>query len=280
MSTVGQLRIGAAHGTPEWHDQRRGMVTASVVGRLITVGHLSAIDYDCPACDAPAENPCRSKVKRNGETAVPIKTLHPERTAVADALADESPLVLTVADNDYSRALAATLVAERITGYTDPTYMNADMWRGIDDEPRAIADYADHYAPVTASGFMMRDIQGFEIGYSPDGLVGDDGLIECKSRRQKKQLQTVLSDTVPAENMAQLQAGLLVSGREWIDYVSYCGGMPLYVKRVLPDEQWFEVITEAVTLFEQTADEMVAAYTQATNGLPVSERAIELEIVI
>jgi hypothetical protein len=40
---------------------------------------------------------------------------------------------------------------------------------------------------------------------------------------------------VPAENMAQLQAGLLVSGREWIDYISYCGGMPLWVKRVEPD---------------------------------------------
>jgi hypothetical protein len=82
---------------------------------------------------------------------------------------------------------------------------------------------------------MVRDDWGFSLGYSPDGLVGDDGLIEVKCRRQKKHLQTILADEVPPENMAQLQCGLLVSGREWIDYVSYCGGMPMYVKRVYPD---------------------------------------------
>jgi hypothetical protein len=48
--------------------------------------------------------------------------------------------------------------------------------------------------------------------------------------------------------MAQLQCGLLVSGRKWIDYVSYCGGMPLYVKRVEPDERWFDAIVEAVSV--------------------------------
>jgi hypothetical protein len=115
---------------------------------------------------------------------------------------------------------------------------------------------------------MVRDDWGFRIGYSPDGLVGDDGLIEVKSRRQKKQLQTIVSDEVPPENMAQLQCGLLVSGRAWIDYVSYCGGMPLYVKRVLPDPRWFEAIVAAVSAFEDTAADMVAAYHEATKGLP------------
>jgi YqaJ-like viral recombinase domain len=208
----------------EWLALRRGMVTASAVGQLIT-----------------------------GATLKPAK-------------------------NDYSRALTAALVAERITGYTDPTYINADMWRGIDDEPRAIGHYSHHYAPVTACGFMVEDKWGFELGYSPDGLVGDDGLVEVKSRRQKKQLQTVLSGEVPGENMAQMQAGLLVSGREWCDYVSYCGGMPLYVKRVLPDPRWFDAISAAVEVFEQTAAEMVAAYAVATTGLPLTERVVELEM--
>ena len=63
---------------------------------------------------------------------------------------------------------------------------------------------------------MVRTEPGWKLGYSPDGLVGDDGLIEVKSRRAKKQLQTILSGQVPAENMPQLQAGLLVSGRSWI----------------------------------------------------------------
>jgi hypothetical protein len=213
-------------GTEEWHDQRRGLVTASVVGKLIT-----------------------------------SKTIKP-------------------ANNDDSRGLTALLVAERITGYTDPTYMSDDMLRGVEDEPRAVEKYSEHFAPVTLSGFMVRDDWGFRIGYSPDGLIGTDGLVEVKSRRQKKHLQTILCDEVPPENMAQLQCGLLVSGRKWIDYVSYCGGMPLYVKRVEPDERWFEAIVAAVSAFEDAAADMVAAYRAATEGLPPTERVIDLEMVI
>jgi hypothetical protein len=215
-------------GSTEWHDQRRGMVTASAVGQLITT-----------------------------------KTMKP-------------------ADNDYSRGLIATLTAERISGYTDPTYMNADMWRGVDDEPRARELYSMHRAPAVEAGFMVRDDWGFEIGYSPDGLVGDDGLIEIKSRRQKKHLQTILADEVPSENMAQLQCGLLVSGREWIDYVSYCSGMHLWVKRVTPDPRWQTAIVDAVSLFEKTVAVWTAEYRLAVHdlNLPTTERVVEMEMKI
>lgn len=213
-------------GSDEWHDQRRGMVTASVVGQLITT-----------------------------------KTL-------------------AVANNDVSRSLTALLVAERITGWTDPTYVSDDMLRGIEDEPRAVEKYAEHYAPVTTTGFMVRDDWGFSIGYSPDGLVGDDGLIEVKSRRQKKHLTTVLDDAVPPENMAQLQCGLLVSGREWIDYISYSGGMPLWRKRVTPDERWFDAIVAAVAAFEDAAARMTSDYLGAVVGLPMTERTVYEEMVI
>jgi hypothetical protein len=212
-------------GTEEWMDQRRGIVTASVVGRLLT------------ATGKPA-------------------------------------------NNDTSRTLTAQLVAERITGWTDPTFVSDDMLRGHDDEPRAVEVYAEHYAPVTTTGFMVRDDWGFRIGYSPDGLVSDDGLIEVKSRRAKKQLQTILEDEVPAENMAQLQCGLLVSGRAWCDYVSYCGGMPMYVKRVLPDRDWFDSIETAVTAFEDVADAMVSVYEIAVQGRPTTERTVELEMIL
>lgn len=212
-------------GTDEWHDQRRGIVTASVVGRLLT---------------------------STGK----------------------------VASNDTSRTLVAQLVAERITGWTDPVYVSDDMLRGHDDEPRAVDVYAEHFAPVMATGFMVRDDWGFRIGYSPDGLVGDDGLVEVKSRRAKKQLQTILDDAVPAENMAQLQCGLLVSGREWCDYVSYCGGMPLFVKRVYPDPEWFDAIVAAVTSFELAASLMTEQYEAATAGLPTTERIVEMEMVL
>jgi hypothetical protein len=213
-------------GSDEWLDQRRGMVTASVVGKLVTA-----------------------------------TTVKP-------------------ASNDNSRALTAQLVAERITGWTDPNYVSDDMLRGHEDEPRAVEKYAEHYAPVTTVGFMVRDDWGFSIGYSPDGLVGDDGLVEVKSPRAKKHLTTVLSGEVPPEHMAQLQCGLLVSGRKWIDFISYCGGLPMWVKRIEPDPRWHEAIVDAVTAFEQTAAEMVAAFEEATKDLPLTERAIEQEMWI
>lgn len=187
---------------------------------------------------------------------------------------------LAVASNDYSRGLTAILVAERITGYSDPTFVNSDMLRGIEDEPRAIEVYSRHFAEVETCGFMVRDDWGFSLGYSPDGLVGKNGLVEIKSRRQKKHLQTILADEVPAENMAQLQAGLLVSGRDWIDYVSFCGGMPLYRKRVLPDEQWFKAIVCAVAAFETASAEMVADYQARVSGLPMTERPIDLDELV
>lgn len=259
-------------GSDEWLDVRRGMVTASAVGQLLSIGRLGAMHYPCPACLAPAQEPCLSK-----STGRAIKTAHSER--IDYAREQDSPPIPEVAHNDTARALTFLLAAERITGWTDPTFLSDDMWRGIEDEPIAREKYREHYAPVTECGFMVEDRFGFPIGYSPDGLVGDDGLIEIKSRRSKVQLQTILADAVPIENMAQLQTGLLVSGRAWIDYVSFAGGMPLYVKRVEPQQMWFDAIVAAVEAFENTAAEIVKTYKQSTAGMPMTERRAE-DIVV
>ena len=212
-------------GTDEWYDQRRGMLTASVIGQMLTA-----------------------------------KTLAP-------------------ANNEVSRGLVALLAAERITGVTDPTYMSDDMLRGTEDEPYAVDAYSEHYAPVTTVGFMVRSWGTNRLGYSPDGLVGDEGLIEIKSRRGKKQVLTVVAGEVPAENMAQCQAGLFVSGRQWLDYVSFSGGMHLWKVRVTPDPRWFEAIAAAVEHFEVAAADMVARYTAAVKGLPLMKRPLT-EMVI
>lgn len=254
-------------GTEEWHDQRRGMVTASVVGSLLSVGKLGAIGYGCPKCSALANDWCVGL--RDGK---PIKTLHPERTGVAEANKASAPLVIEVANNETSRSLTKLLVAERLTGFTEDIFTSADMERGRMDEPVARDLYSEHHAPALVVGFMIRDDWGFPIGYSPDGLVGDDGLVEIKSRRQKNHLATVLADKVPAENMPQLQCALLVSGRAWIDYVSYCGGMPLWTKRVFPDQRWFDAIIQAVRTFESAAEDMANTYLTRVEGLPETER--------
>lgn len=260
-------------GTDEWLAARRGIVTASVAGQLITVGPAPATSVACPECGAGAGAPCVSRARKERS---PIKTTHAVRTPWPDA-----PPVIEVAHNDTARALTTYLAAERITGWSDPVFVTNDMLRGTLDEPVARDLYSEHFAPVHEVGFMVRDFVvmneehsevTFAIGYSPDGLVGDDGLIEIKSRRQKKHLATILADQVPAENMAQIQAGLLVSGRAWCDYVSYCSGMPLWRKRVEPDEQWFKAITDAAAQLEQTAAHIVATYHRAVAGLPATER--------
>lgn len=205
-------------GTDEWIQARAGILTASVVGQLIT------------------------------------------------------PAKVQLSKGDAARAVMENLLAERISGHVDPIIPSADMERGTLDEPFARDLYAEHHAPVEELGFMVLEESGRRLGYSPDGLVGNDGLIEIKSRRPKKHLRTILDDRVPAENMAQLQAGLYVSGRAWIDYVSYAGGWPLYVQRVLPDEKWQTAILEALKAYETFADAMTETYTTRTLGAPIAPR--------
>lgn len=178
---------------------------------------------------------------------------------------------LRIANNDVHRGYLRSLAAERITGRVEPTRQTQDMLRGILDEPLARDHYSEHRAPVAECGLMVRDDDGVRLGYSPDGLVGDDGLIEIKSRAPKKHLATILDDEVPAENMAQIQAGLYVSGRDWCDYISWCGGMPMWVVRVAPDEQWQAAIYAATQAAEHTIRGHIATYEQATTGLPPTE---------
>lgn len=186
---------------------------------------------------------------------------------------------LKVASNDTARGLIASLVAERITGRVEPTFVSDDMFRGIEHEPYARDLYSGLFQQAVEVGFMRRDEDDWTLGYSPDGLVADEGLIEIKCPRSKGHVQTILLDEVPAYYMAQLQAGLLVTGRKWIDYVSFCAGLPLYVKRVLPDPAWQDALVAACQAFETTAAQMVADYDQRAQTMPPTER-LDFEIAI
>ena len=188
---------------------------------------------------------------------------------------------LEPASNDKERAHLFELLGQRITGYTEPRYISDDMLRGYDDEIEARIRYAEHFATVTECGFVTNDDHGFVIGYSPDGLVDDDGLIECKSRRQKFQVETILSDAVPAEYMLQIQTGLLVTRRKWLDFVSYCAGLPMFIKRVFPDARYQEAIIAAATDFERRLQEAHQKYAAWLDRQPVvihTVRTIQEEI--
>lgn len=93
------------------------------------------------------------------------------------------------------------------------------------------------------------------IGYSPDALVGTNGLTEIKTKLPKFQVSVILADEVPKEHIAQCQGGLWASEREWIDFISYWPGMPLFVKRMYRDEVLIRRISERVKTFYEILDE-------------------------
>ena len=262
-------------GSEEWLQARCGILTASVIGNLVSSRQPAALETDCPECGATPNGPCLGK-----RTPDPIKTLHPARAAAAREL---DRVITADTTSETALGLIMTLAAERITGFVEPNLQSRAMERGQLDEPYARDAYSQHHAKVTELGFMVREFDGLRIGYSPDGLVGENGLIEIKSRTQKIQLRTVLADEVPGENMAQLQTGLLVSDRDWIDYASYCGGMKLWTKRVYPEPAWHAAICDAARRAETIISNMVSDYLEATEGMPDTERIdhfAELEIVI
>lgn len=201
--------------------------------------------------------------------------------------ASEMKLILTptlkIANNDKTRQHVYEIAAQRISGYTEPSYIGDDMLRGWDDEIRARDLYSSQYSEITETGFVTSDEFGFTIGYSPDGLVGDDGLWECKSRRQKYQVKTIAEGEVPSEYVLQLQTGLLVTRRKWIDFSSYCGGMEMVTYRVLPDPEIQAAIINAATEFEAQVQRVVQSYRDnvAAGGRFIqTERHVEQEMFI
>lgn len=168
-----------------------------------------------------------------------------------------------VADNDTARGFIRQLATERIIGVPEYTYPTRPMQRGNLLEPWARDLYAEHYAPVDEVGFIRLDTDEYSLGFSPDGLVAHDGLLEIKSPGPKEHLRTMIADAVPGVYVWQLQVGLFVTGRSWIDFVSYCPGMDLYIKRVRPDKEMFGTIHMAVIAAETAVQNIIDDYTTA-----------------
>jgi len=190
---------------------------------------------------------------------------------------------LKVASNDKERQHVYEIAAQRISGFVEPSYVSDAMARGHEDELYARVTYDTHYGDAREMGFIVNSSLGFPVGYSPDWLVGDDGLAECKSRSQKYQIQTILSQEVPQEHIIQIQTGLWVSGREWCDYVSYCSGLPMCSIRVYPDPRIIAAIQVAAIEFEGRVQTKIDEYRSIINSdarLIPTERRITSEIQI
>lgn len=204
--------------------------------------------------------------------------------------ASEVKLILTptlkVANNEKTRAHAWELAAQRISDYVEPTYIGEAMLRGHEDEILARALYAKRYNEVRETGFVTNDEFGFTLGCSPDGLVGDDGMIECKSRIQKYQVQTIVEEFVdgkiPEEFVLQVQTAMLVCQRKWCDFISYSGGLPMAVIRVEANPEIQEAILAAATGFEERIAQIVKDYRAAIEArkYPETERRVEEEMYV
>lgn len=199
--------------------------------------------------------------------------------------ASEMKLVITpslrLADNDKVRTHFYHLAAQRVTHYVDPHFESYDMERGKFDEEHARAKYAENYGEVEECGFITNDKLGFVIGYSPDGLP-EKGLIEAKSRLQKLQMQTlvefVAKGLIPPDYVMQCQTGLFIADdREWLDFISYSGGMKMAVVRCYRDPVIQEAIGNAATDAERRITQILETYQQLVDS---DARLIDTERLI
>ena len=138
------------------------------------------------------------------------------------------------------------LIAESITGELQSHAYGKHIDRGHEEEPIARQLYEEITSNlVTECGFIKNHC----VGYSPEGLVSINGLIEIKSKIPKEQCRVIVDDSVPIEHIHQVQGGLWVSEREWCDFISYSRGVPIFIKRAYRDEKLIKFMAEKVALF-------------------------------
>jgi hypothetical protein len=153
-----------------------------------------------------------------------------------------------------AKDLAVKIALEQITGNrTENGYSNAHMERGHEQEPVARMLYEETYfCDVFPGGYFSS---GDMVGVSPDGLVYDDGLIEIKSVIDTVHFSTIKRGRFDPSYQWQLYFNLMVTGREWIDFVSFCSDFPegkkLFVDRVTKNEseEQFDMIRKRVEEF-------------------------------
>lgn len=163
-----------------------------------------------------------------------------------------------------SRAnLITTLAVERILGDCVPTYTNAAMQRGVDLEAEARDAYSfERGVAVLETGYIASATLP-HCGASPDGLVGEDGLLEVKCpASMQKHLDAIRAGAHAVEYRWQLQHQLLVTGRQWVDAVSYDprwpDGLQLAIVRVPRDEKAIEELRAAVIAADPEVEAIVA----------------------
>jgi hypothetical protein len=160
------------------------------------------------------------------------------------------------ADSKTRKTYMQQLAAERIVRAPCPTWDgNADTERGHEQEPEARSLYAFiRDAEPTQVGFLRRG----PVGCSPDSLISDDGLLEIKTRKPHLQVALLEAGTMPPEHKAQVQGQLWISGRKWLDFMSYSPGLPPFITRIERDPVYMADMAKAIREFLTELDALEA----------------------
>jgi putative phage-type endonuclease len=167
---------------------------------------------------------------------------------VADVIAKTKTGYSTSRDN-----YMAQLVCERMTNTVAESYSNSAMQWGTETEPLARAAYEAHTDVLVDEVAMITHPTIEASGASPDGLVGDDGMLEIKAPQTNTHIDTLLSQSVPGKYNPQMQWQMACTGRQWCDFVSFDPRLPtelqLFVKRVPRDNAYIQMLEEEVKKF-------------------------------
>lgn len=150
-----------------------------------------------------------------------------------------------------------TLAGEVLTGEPAESYTNEHMERGhaIEDEARQQYAFQADVEPERV-GFLRCG----DVGCSPDSLIGQDGLLEIKTKLPHLHLEALESNRLPPEHVAQVQGQLWISGRQWCDFVSYWPKLPLFRIRVPRDDAYIALLQAEVQAFNAELAAIVRKY--------------------
>lgn len=153
-------------------------------------------------------------------------------------------------------ACMGELIAEYLTGNSGEAYTNADMQRGTELEPAARAAYEVSRGVMVSEVGLVLHPKNERFGASPDGVVGDDGLLEIKCPRTHVHIAYTLAGKPPAEYLPQMAWQAVCCGRKWVDFASYDPNMPerlqLFVVRYTPEDSYLaELEAEAEAFLEE-----------------------------
>jgi hypothetical protein len=151
------------------------------------------------------------------------------------------------------RKYRVQIVTERLTGAPVETYTNTAMQHGTDTEPFARMAYEGRTGAFVDEVGFLKHPELVWCGGSPDGLIGDDGIIEIKCPYTSTVHVDTLQSGMPSEHKAQCQGLLWITGRQWVDFVSFDPRMPehlrVYVQRIARDEKYIETLAAEVCNF-------------------------------